>query len=105
MLKRRYGITIEQYEILLLSQGNVCAVCKNDKPADEVWHVDHDHATGAARGVLCRACNTGLGCFKDNPESLRSAVEYLVGESRPARVWLAREADWATRNLKLGGES
>jgi len=40
-------------------------------------HVDHDHITGALRGLLCSACNTGLGFFRDHPELLKRAIEYL----------------------------
>jgi hypothetical protein len=93
-LLRKYGINVEQRDLMLLGQGGVCAVCKHDKPAHEVWHVDHCHDTGVVRGVLCRACNTGLGCFRDNAESLRSAVEYLTGQTQPVRVWFARESAW-----------
>lgn len=79
MLMRNYGITLEEYDLLLLSQGGVCAICKKEIVDPRGWnpHVDHDHANDKVRGILCWACNGGLGGFKDNPEYLRSAIIYL----------------------------
>lgn len=70
-----YGITRVELNSMLEKQQHLCKICKSElvKP-----HVDHDHSTGVVRGVLCSSCNTGLGMFKDNPESLRSAIEYLA---------------------------
>jgi hypothetical protein len=91
-----YGLTQDQVDLLLLSQGGVCAICKTDQPDDKNgWHVDHDHSTGAARGVLCRPCNLGLGFFKDSIESLGRAAEYLNGDEQAARLFFVREAAFA----------
>lgn len=73
--RRRYGITVEKYDALLAEQGGGCAIC-HEVPK-KVLRVDHDHGTGEVRGLLCHQCNVGLGFFKDDPERLRSAVEYL----------------------------
>ncbi|WP_324277758.1 endonuclease VII domain-containing protein [Blastococcus brunescens] len=72
-LTRRYGITAAEADHRLAVQGGVCAICKT-APAD---HVDHDHATGAVRALLCFNCNGGLGQFKDDPAVLRAAAEYV----------------------------
>jgi len=66
-------ITVEQYLALVEAQAGRCALCGVE--AETV--VDHDHDTGKVRGLLCRACNAGLGCFGDDPAALDVAAEYL----------------------------
>jgi hypothetical protein len=73
-LKRRYGITASDADSLLVAQGGLCAVCK----VAPAVHVDHDHATGAVRALLCFNCNGGLGQFKDNPGFLHAAAYYVA---------------------------
>jgi len=66
------------YEERLADQGNLCAICGTDTPGGKgQFHADHDHETNQPRGVLCHNCNIALGNFRDNPEILRAAVEYL----------------------------
>jgi hypothetical protein len=72
-LRRRYGITGEEADAMLAEQGGLCAICKVAPAA----HVDHDHATGAVRALLCFNCNGGLGQFKDDPDVLRAAADYV----------------------------
>ncbi len=72
---KAYGLTIEHYERILVTQGGGCAICSSD----ENLVVDHCHDTHIVRGVLCRQCNLGLGHFKDQIELLRAALSYLVG--------------------------
>jgi glycerol-3-phosphate dehydrogenase len=78
-LRRKYGVTQERYEELLTAQEGRCAICRTDDPDDIglEWNVDHCHTTGRVRGLLCRRCNGGLGWFKDNPEALRAAADYV----------------------------
>jgi Recombination endonuclease VII len=79
MLVQRYGITQEDYDKILESQGGKCAICKTDKPGGiaNKFHVDHCHSKGHNRGLLCNHCNQGLGHFKDNADYLEAAIQYL----------------------------
>lgn len=75
---RRYGITSSQFDALFISQGKRCAVCRADKNRSKRgWTVDHDHATGNVRGVLCGPCNSALGLMQDSPLRLRQGAAYL----------------------------
>lgn len=78
-----YGITLAGYDELLLKQGGVCAICgqleKSKRKAR--LSVDHNHITGAIRGLLCAACNAGLGHFTDSPSLLRRAAGYLKNKT------------------------
>lgn len=75
MLRWKYDISLEEFEALVTEQGNRCAIC--DTEFSKTPHVDHDHETGAVRGLLCSPCNTGLGHFRDDVVRLRGAVAYL----------------------------
>lgn len=75
-LKSKYNISIEEYERLLHKQGGSCAICDTTLFGKKLA-VDHDHETGAIRGLLCGNCNRGLGMFKDNPLYLKQAIKYL----------------------------
>jgi hypothetical protein len=72
-LQRRYGISEAEYDARFAEQGGLCALCRK-QPA---LVVDHDHETGAIRGLLCQQCNRGLGFLGDTIETLLKAVEYL----------------------------
>lgn len=74
---RRYGLTPAQLAELRESQFNRCGICKRDFGATTRPEVDHDHATGQVRGLLCCRCNKGIGQFGDDPEHLDSAAIYL----------------------------
>lgn len=75
--QRTYGISTSEYGQMYLRQRGQCAICKIRPEANDPLAVDHDHATGAVRGLLCRTCNIGLGCFKDNVASMGRAIAYL----------------------------
>lgn len=75
MYKMRYGITLDEYETMLQRQNGVCAICKNGSLC--YLTVDHDHATGMVRGLLCKSCNTMLGLAGDSVLILKSAEAYL----------------------------
>ena len=72
-LKRRYGISAVEADAMLEAQGGLCAICR----AAPALHVDHDHATGAVRALLCFNCNGGLGQFRDDPFLLHVAAFYI----------------------------
>jgi nitrate/TMAO reductase-like tetraheme cytochrome c subunit len=79
-LKRKYGITEKQYDEMLTSQNFGCAICKSKETKDERSFrlvVDHCHTTGKVRGLLCSACNKGIGMFEDSKEALMEAIKYL----------------------------
>lgn len=75
----QYGITESEYTDMLNSQKGCCAICGCSDTSDpKIFPViDHCHDTGTVRGLLCMSCNQGLGKFKDNPDLLRIAAEYL----------------------------
>lgn len=74
--KRKYGITIQQYDALFAAQNGVCAICSRP-PGKRRLAVDHCHTTKAVRGLLCVQCNTAIGKLNDDPELLRRAIAYL----------------------------
>ena len=83
---KKYGISPEEYDRLFTTQDGRCAICRNPetviiKGTLAKLSIDHNHATNEVRGLLCRHCNQGLGLFRDSPELLRVAVQYL---ERPA---------------------
>lgn len=78
--KSKYGITPEQYEDLLRSQNYCCSVCNIHLDKSRfglIGQLDHNHATGKIRGILCAQCNTGLGNFYENEDVLLKAIQYL----------------------------
>ena len=78
--KRRYGITIEQFDAMVVSQNGLCAICQEPFPPIRkkmAIHVDHCHDTNHVRGLLCARCNVGLGLFGDSIDRLVDASAYL----------------------------
>ncbi|WP_219463786.1 endonuclease VII domain-containing protein [Nonomuraea rhizosphaerae] len=75
-LKRRYGITEDDFDRMLAQQEGLCAICR----VVPGTFVDHCHATGLVRGILCFNCNNGLGHFSDSTALLEVAAHYLEGE-------------------------
>jgi hypothetical protein len=86
--KVRFGITREDYDRMLKEQGGRCAVCKTTNPNGPTsnsnkmknFSVDHCHQTGAIRGLLCTACNRGIGLLGDTVEAILEALRYLQKE-------------------------
>ena len=73
-LKNEYGISVEIFYQMLLSQSGRCVTCS---VALQKLHVDHDHQTGVVRGLLCGPCNMALGLVKEKQEVLRAMIDYL----------------------------
>lgn len=95
LLKKKYGITLFQKLEMFEQQNGKCVIC--DYSLVDVYQAstDHNHITGEVRGLLCDACNIGLGCFKDNGLLLQNAIAYLD------RVLL----DKSNTNMKGGEEN
>ena len=78
LLRKLYGITLEQYQELLAAQDGVCAICRQPPRGKRKFLVvDHDHETGQIRGLLCVTCNIGLGALRDRTDLLQAALVYL----------------------------
>ncbi len=81
-LDQQYGISIDTLKEMVEVQGGKCAICQREFG---IWQqgpqVDHCHRTGRVRGILCTNCNIGLGRFKDLPDILRRAADYLENHS------------------------
>lgn len=83
-ISRRRGLTLQQYEQMFLDQKGLCSICQNPETRKSRTEgkitnlcVDHCHVTNKVRGLLCHACNTALGKFKDKIETLEAAIDYL----------------------------
>lgn len=72
--RREYGISIEDYEASYAAQNGRCRICKEQ---NEVLCVDHDHASGQVRDLLCRRCNSVLGFVNENPQVLSEMIAYI----------------------------
>lgn len=85
---RTYGVTSEQFDEMLAAQDGRCEIC-GDTAGARAFHIDHDHRTGAVRGLLRGPCNSGLGLFGDDQARLQAAIDYLSAhttESSTSRV-------------------
>lgn len=87
-LKQNFGITLERYEEMHEAQNGLCAICDKPEATKNNFDtgvrrlaVDHDHATGKIRALLCSSCNTLLGQANDSPALLGKAIEYLKSHS------------------------
>jgi hypothetical protein len=84
VLLKMYGISIEDYNRMLVAQGGKCAICESESTGAKgkmFFAVDHDHITGKIRGLLCVYCNQGIGNLKDDSDLLRRAASYLENAS------------------------
>jgi len=82
-LKHRYGMSLEDYDVMLSAQSECCAIC--ERPASDLTYllrVDHCHESGEVRGLLCVSCNGFLGAIKDRVELLHRAIYYLTNKKQ-----------------------
>jgi hypothetical protein len=80
-LRRRFGMTIEEYDAMLIAQDGGCAICGKTNPNGKRLAVDHDHTTGKVRGLLCHNCNVGIGSLFDDAALMRKAADYVGGRA------------------------
>ena len=87
-LVRKYGVDLAAYDEMLSAQYGKCAICGKlgCKESYGVLHVDHCHATGIVRGLLCRNCNHVLGLMQDDPERMRAAAAYVERSQIPELI-------------------
>lgn len=83
-LKRKHGLTEQDYQTLVDAQAGLCAICGRPptKGRGKKLCVDHDHTTGERRDLLCMECNVGIGSFGEDPNRLLKAAEYLQRHGR-----------------------
>jgi hypothetical protein len=81
--KRRYGITIEQYDEMFQEQGGVCAICQQECSTHQNLSIDHDHETGKVRGLLCLRCNHTIGRAGEDVELLLKMIDYVMKHRKP----------------------
>jgi len=74
-VKKKYGLTMEQVDAIILLQSGTCAICPTSVTRNS--HIDHDHISGKVRGVLCGRCNPAIGKMQDDPARLRRAADYI----------------------------
>lgn len=78
---RAYGLTEADYDRMLIEQGGCCAICSRPDPGRYLqanFSVDHCHSSGVVRGLLCHACNLGIGYLQDDPIIMRAAAAYVA---------------------------
>ena len=90
VLKRLYGITVEDYDYMLKRQHYGCKICGKQCDSGMRLAVDHCHSTGAIRGLLCGKCNKAIGLLDDDVNRMNLAQQYLTASG-----------EWFTSESKL----
>lgn len=81
--ERTYGLSVGQYDLMLLDQQNRCAVCgRHVSELNHRLYVDHDHVTDEVRGLLCRWCNSVVAWFEEHPDRIDAVGQYLEGKEK-----------------------
>jgi hypothetical protein len=75
---KRYGLTKDQYTVMLAHQEHCCAICHDSLIGQLRVSTDHNHETNKVRGILCNDCNRGIGLLKDNSAVLTRAAHYVL---------------------------
>jgi len=92
-LRRKYGITLEQYNTIFQLQNGLCGICGKSESTrrrkkthgNERLAVDHCHETGVVRGLLCFKCNTAIGSLGDNEEMVMRVIFYLTNSLKNSK--------------------
>lgn len=80
-LKRKYNISLEHYNQMLIEQNHKCKICNIDEvKLTKKLAVDHDHKTGFIRGLLCHSCNVAIGLLQESAEIIEKAAKYINGD-------------------------
>jgi hypothetical protein len=82
-IKRRHGMTRSDYEKIYNEQSGLCAICGQPPREGKKLCIDHNHDTGAIRGLLCRNCNAAIGQLNDDIGMLKKAIQYLIRYTKP----------------------
>ena len=102
-MRRRFGMEPEDYARILHSQDRKCAACNSELDMGKKTHVDHCHATGKVRGILCHHCNLALGYTRDSENRLRALVVYLEKNDSRQFTWAATDEGRARQFLGRRG--
>jgi len=81
---KKFGLTADQYHAMVAEQHGVCAICRKSQAKKDLA-IDHCHQTGQVRGLLCAACNLGIGHFRDDPKLLLESAKYLLSFAKKVR--------------------
>lgn len=81
-LRKDYGISLADWHVMFDAQNRRCACCLSEKPKGRYWHVDHEHASGRIRGIVCAACNRTLGFLGDTADEVAESAARLVSYAR-----------------------
>lgn len=86
---RKYGITLDQYNQMVIDQNGLCKICNKPEtdPHKKNLSIDHCHLTGKVRGLLCNHCNRGIGLLKEDYDILQRAADYLRTYSENKSGW------------------
>lgn len=91
MLKKNYGITAQDFDQMRHAQKDLCAICqRHSSVCSRGLMVDHDHATGKVRALLCLDCNTGIGKLREDTSILARAIDYIEGHGSVAPLYLVK---------------
>ena len=110
VLRSTHGLTQGQLNWLRDNHGDRCAICDNPETAIHQsgtlrdLAIDHDHKASTVRGMLCSRCNTGIGLFRDNPELLRQAIEYLETADLTEALAAKTEAEHRVRRAQSSAD-
>jgi 5-methylcytosine-specific restriction endonuclease McrA len=101
--QRTYGVSPEDYEAMMLEQERSCGICKRpfEGMASRSIHIDHDHQTGAVRGILCQNCNNGAALLLDNPDLILEACCYIARAKNKHEACIAQFQDMS--DVQHGG--